>query len=225
MSLHAHHAETAEAAASVPSQSAATVYVVDDEPFVQDVVTAVLRSAGLRAESFGTAQAFLEACRPDEPGCILLDLRLPDMAGTDLLAELQRRRIRLPVVIVTGYGDVPTARDLLKAGAVDFIPKPFDASQLLAAVRTALAVEEESRRRSAELADIETRLARLTKREREVLDLVVDGVPNKGIAGRLGIAERTVEDHRARVMKKMGTAHLAELLRMVLSFRAARSLR
>jgi len=225
MSARARRDETAEGAASASSQSAPTVYVVEDEPMVRGVVIAVLESAGLRTEVFGTARAFLDACRVGHPGCLVLDLRLPDMSGVDVLGELRRRRIGLPAVVITGYADVPTAAQVLKAGAVDVIEKPFEGGRLLAAVRAALAVDEELRRRSAEQADIETRLARLTKREREVLDLVVEGAPNKQIAVQLGIAQRTVEDHRAHIMRKMRAASLAELLRMVLSLRAGSDVR
>ncbi|MGB9624484.1 MAG: response regulator transcription factor [Phycisphaerae bacterium] len=157
MSGLACHTDAVASVVSASPQQGPTVYVVEDEPMVRDVVKAVLESAGLRAEVFGTARAFLDACRLGDPGCLVLDLRLPDMAGIDVLAELKRRRIDLPAVVITGYADVATATEALKAGAIDFVQKPFDGEQLLTAVRTALAVDEELRRRHTEQADIESR--------------------------------------------------------------------
>ncbi|HOW19177.1 MAG TPA: response regulator [Phycisphaerae bacterium] len=214
------HTDAVANVASASPQQDPTVYVVEDEPMVRNVVKAILESAGLRVEVFGTARAFLDACRLGDPGCLVLDLRLPDMAGIEVLAELKRRGIGLPAVVITGYADVATATRALKAGAIDFIQKPFDGERLLTAVRAALAADEDLRRRNAEQADITSRLALLTEREREVLNLIADGMPNRQIAAQLGIAQRTVEDHRAHIMRKMRAATLAELLRMVLSFRA-----
>jgi two-component system response regulator FixJ len=193
-----------------------TVYVVDDDQAVRDGLKALLTVSGYQVEPFDSAESFLAAIDRGATGCAILDIRMPGMNGLELQRELKRRGMALPVVIVTGHGDVPLAVAALKAGAVDFIEKPFDSDALLASIEEAL------RRGAAALASafdrdtVMTRVAQLTPREREVLDLVVAGHPNKVVADRLGIAVRTVEIHRARVMEKMQARNLSELIRMAI---------
>jgi two-component system response regulator FixJ len=193
-----------------------TVYVVDDDQAVRDGLKALLTVSGYQVEPFDSAESFLAAIDRGATGCAILDIRMPGMNGLELQRELKRRGMALPVVIVTGHGDVPLAVAALKAGAVDFIEKPFDSDALLASIEEAL------RRGAAALAfafdrdTVTTRVAQLTPREREVLDLVVAGHPNKVVADRLGIAVRTVEIHRARVMEKMQARNLSELIRMAI---------
>jgi two-component system response regulator FixJ len=193
-----------------------TVYVVDDDQAVRDGLKALLTVSGYLVEPFDSAESFLAAIDRGATGCAILDIRMPGMNGLELQRELKRRGMALPVVIVTGHGDVPLAVAALKAGAVDFIEKPFDSDALLSSIEEAL------RRGAAALASafdrdtVATRVAQLTPREREVLDLVVAGHPNKVVADRLGIAVRTVEIHRARVMEKMQARNLSELIRMAI---------
>jgi two-component system response regulator FixJ len=193
-----------------------TVYVVDDDQAVRDGLKALLTVSGYQVEPFDSAESFLAAIDRGATGCAILDIRMPGMNGLELQRELKRRSMALPVVIVTGHGDVPLAVAALKAGAVDFIEKPFDSDALLSSIEEAL------RRGAAALASafdrdtVATRVAQLTPREREVLDLVVAGHPNKVVADRLGIAVRTVEIHRARVMEKMQARNLSELIRMAI---------
>jgi len=194
-----------------------TVYVVDDDPDVCRSLKQLLESDHLRAETFQSAREFLDLYSPDLAGCLLLDIRMPRVSGLDLLDELnQHPGTRMPVIVITGHGDVPTAVRALRNGAIDFLEKPFQAQDLLDRVHAALASDAEIRRRNAEIAAIRERLAQLSTRERQVLDLVVRGEPNKAIAGSLGITIRTVEVHRSRVMTKMNADHITELVRMLL---------
>ena len=192
-----------------------TVYIVDDDPAVRDGLRALLTVSGYTLETFESAESFLAAIDRNTTGCAVLDIRMPGMSGLDLQRELKRRGIALPVIIITGHGDVPLAVAALKAGAVDFIEKPFDSDALIGSI-------EEAFRRGAALAStfdrdtVAARVAQLTPREREVMDLVVAGHPNKVVADRLGIAVRTVEIHRARVMEKAGARNLSELIRMAI---------
>lgn len=192
-----------------------TVYIVDDDAAVRDGLKALLTVSGYTLETFESAESFLGAIDRNTTGCAVLDIRMPGMSGLDLQRELKRRGIALPVIIITGHGDVPLAVAALKAGAVDFIEKPFDSDALIGSI-------EEALRRGAALAStfdrdtVASRVAQLTPREREVMDLVVAGHPNKVVADRLGIAVRTVEIHRARVMEKTGARNLSELIRMAI---------
>lgn len=193
-----------------------TVYIVDDDPAVRDGLKALLTVSGYELATFESAESFLAAVDRRATGCAVLDIRMPGMSGLDLQRELKRRGIALPVIIITGHGDVPLAVAALKAGAVDFIEKPFDSDALIASIEEAL------RRGAAALASafdrdtVAARVAQLTAREREVMDLVVAGHPNKVVADRLGIAVRTVEIHRARVMEKTEARNLSELIRMAI---------
>jgi two-component system response regulator FixJ len=193
-----------------------TVFVVDDDPDVRDSIALLLRSANFGVETFESARAFLESNALARPGCMVVDIRMPDMDGLELQSELTRRRIRLPVIIITGHGDVPLAVRAMKAGAVDFLEKPFDEAHLLASIRRAFAagaaIQHDAR--AAEIAS--ARMAQLTDREREVLALVVSGRANKEIARELNISPRTIEIHRAHVMEKMEAGSLAELVRLTL---------
>ena len=193
-----------------------TVYVVDDDEAVRSSLRMLIRSVGLQARAFGLATEFLETYDPDLPGCVVLDVRMPGMSGLEMQQELNRRGATIPVVFITGHGDVPMAVEAMQAGAVDFIQKPFRDQDLLDRINQALEKDAGSRRMLAERNMIRKRLESLTPREREVLDLVVAGKANKVIAGDLNLSQRTVEIHRARVMEKMEAHSLAHLVRMVL---------
>jgi two-component system, LuxR family, response regulator FixJ len=194
-----------------------TVFVVDDDEAVRRGLAALLGARGYAVETFPSAEAFLARVPPEPPACLLADVRMPGMSGLDLQAELKRRGSRLPVVVITGHGDVAMAVAALKAGALDFIEKPFDADAIVAAARDGIALSMAAAARGADRAEIARRVAALTPREREVMDLVVAGQPNKVIAFRLEIAVRTVEIHRARVMEKTGARNLSELVRMAIA--------
>jgi two-component system response regulator FixJ len=193
------------------------VHVVDDDASVRDSLTMLLESAGFRVRAHGSAVSFLEAAPDRGVGCVLTDVQMPELNGLELQRRMSALGIRLPVIVMTGHGDVPIAVQALKAGATDFLEKPFDDQQLLSAVNAAIAVSQRARDEAAALADIAARLATLTPREREVLDRLVAGQPNKTIAYDLGSSPRTVEVHRARVMEKMGARSLAELVRMTIA--------
>jgi len=197
-----------------------TVFVVDDDPSVRRALERLLRAGGLRVASFASAREFLASAwgpfseGEAAPGCLVLDVNLPGPSGLDLQRELSRAGLPIPIVFITGHGDIPMSVRAMKAGAVDFLPKPFEDEDLLGAVHRALERDERSRRRRCERAGIEERIGSLTPREREVFALVVEGRLNKQIAAALGVAEKTVKVHRARVMEKMGADSLAELVRM-----------
>ena len=193
-----------------------TVFVVDDDPGVQGAIRLLLRSVGLPSETFSSAKAFLESFDPGAPGCLILDLRMPGMSGIELQSRLIELESELPIIFVTAHGDVPTAVAAVKAGAVDFIQKPFQDQKLLDMVHHAIELNAQTRQQRTDLTEIEGRLKSLTPRELEVLDLVVAGKLNKIIARELGISQRTVEIHRARVMQKMEASSVSQLVRMVI---------
>jgi two-component system response regulator FixJ len=193
-----------------------TVFVVDDDAAVRDALRFLMRSVGLTAETFTSATEFLDAYRDDRPGCLVLDIRMPGMTGLELQEKLVERRSILPIIFITGHGDVPMAVEAMQAGAHGFIQKPFREQDLLDSINEALQKDAANRVALGELAAIRTRLASLTPREREVMDLVVHGKANKVIAGDLDLSQRTVEIHRARVMEKMEASSLAHLVRMAL---------
>lgn len=196
------------------------IFIVDDDVDVRVSLQALLKAEGYAAETFESAMAFLASDAPARRGCLIADIRMPDMDGLALQEELVRRKAELPVIVVTGHGDVPLAVRAMKAGAVDFLEKPYDEAVLLASIRRALVAAEETSERAASLHEAEARIASLTEREREVLDLLAAGKANKVIAYELDISPRTVEIHRARVMEKMQAKSLAELVRMVVAIGA-----
>ncbi|MGQ9648936.1 MAG: response regulator transcription factor [Phycisphaerae bacterium] len=197
--------------------SDAIVFVVDDDAAVCDSLRFLIESVGLRVQTFSSADEFLAAYTPDQPGCLVLDIRMPGMSGLELQEQMANRGCTLPVIIITAHGDVPSAVRAMHAGAVDFMSKPFNDQNLLDRVHQALAKDAQTRRDKAVGASIAARVALLTPREREVMDLVASGMSNKGIAAQLQLSAKTVETHRARVMEKMEAGSLAELVRMVLA--------
>jgi FixJ family two-component response regulator len=199
-----------------PAQDS-TVFVIDDDEAVRKALAFLLRTAGLAVETFASAQAFLAGYDPKRRGCLVLDVRMPQMTGLELQQELNARGWRLPAIVITGHGTVPTAIAALRAGAFDFIEKPFRDEVLLESVQRALAFDETARQQQAKRADLERRAALLTPREREIMDLIAEGESNKTIARRLGISFRTVEIHRARVMEKMQARTTSDLIRMAIA--------
>jgi two-component system, LuxR family, response regulator FixJ len=200
----------------MPRQSDSPIYVVDDDDAVRQALKAMLSVEGYQVRTFDSAESFLAQLTSDTTGCLLLDVRMPGINGLELQRRLKAEAISLSVVIITGHGDVPMAVAALKAGAVDFIEKPFDKDEILAAIGSARQSLEPALRSAGERNAVLNRLSRLTSREREVMDLVVAGHPNKVIAHRLKIALRTVEIHRARVMEKTEARTLSELIRMAM---------
>jgi FixJ family two-component response regulator len=196
------------------SDSGCIVFAVDDDPLVRDSVADLLDSAGFTVRTFGSATDFLRSEHPDLPACLILDVELPGLSGLDLQAELRKSGVDMPIIFLTGRGDIPMSVRAMKAGAVEFLTKPFRKPELLGAVNEALVRDRESRKRRAETADIEKRLRTLTPREHQVMTLVVSGLLNKQIAGELGTTEETIKVHRGRVMGKMGAGSLAALVTM-----------
>ena len=190
------------------------VFVVDDDRAVREAITSLIASVGLRVAAFRTAGDFLKHARPDGPACVVLDVRLPGLSGLDVQRELARAGAPIPIVFVTGHGDVPMSVQAMKAGAVEFLTKPFRDQELLDAVQEAIDRDREDRRRRAERSALVQRHESLTPREREVMTHVVAGLLNKQIAGELGTSEVTVKVHRAQVMHKMAAESLADLVRM-----------
>ncbi len=193
-----------------------TVFVVDDEADIRDALRLLLSSVGLEVETFGSAQAFLDTYDPARPGCLILDVRMPGMCGPELQEKLQAKQIGIPIIIITGHGDVPTAVRTMKAGAIDVIEKPFNDQTLLDRVQQALQQDQQQRQEQGERERIAARLALLTPRETEVMKGIVKGKLNKVIAADLGLSTRTVEIHRARIMGKMQVRSLSNLVQMVL---------
>ena len=200
----------------IAKRSPPTVFVVDDDESVRSSLRFLLRSAGLESRAYGTATEFLGVYDPSQPGCLVLDVRMPGMSGLELQQELNLRGAIIPVVFITGHGDVPMAVEAMQHGAHDFLQKPFRDEDLIQRVRQALAKDAEARRALEEHKAIRAHLESLTPREREVLAMMVRGKPNKIMAHELGVSQRTVEIHRARVMEKSGASSLAELVRMVM---------
>ena len=199
------------------NDSTPTVFIVDDDAAIRFAMQALMDSVNLNHEIFASADEFLEKIAGQRPGCLVLDIRMPGLGGLELQGELIKRGNTLPIIFITGHGDVPMAVEAMQKGAVDFIQKPFRDQELLDRIREALATDEERREAQQHHAEVAHRLERLTNREREVFDLVVTGKPNKVIAYELGVSQRTVEIHRARVMEKMQARSLADLVKMHMS--------
>ena len=195
------------------------VFVVDDDASLRHALTNLLRSVGLRVETFGSAREFLAGPRPDAPGCVVLDVRLPGLSGLDLQRELAAAQMDLPIIFMTGYGDIPMTVQAMKAGAVEFLTKPFRDQDLLDAIQQALERDRVAWRQRAALAAVRQCYDRLTPREREVMRLVVAGLLNKQIAADLGTSEIMVKVHRGQVMRKMQAASVADLVRMAAQLR------
>ncbi len=193
-----------------------TVFVVDDDPGVLESLKLLLRSVGLAAETFASAHEFLEAYDPEKPGCVVLDVRMPEMSGLELQDRLRALESTLPIIFITAHGEVPMAVKAVKTGAVDFIQKPFSDQELIEKIQHAIEDNALNREQLRELQQIRARMALLTPRERQVMELVVEGRANKVIAKKLGLSQRTVEIHRARVMKKMEASSVSSLVQMVM---------
>ena len=196
------------------SETEGLVFVVDDDAPLRESLKNLIRSVGLRVEAFASPQEFLRTKRPDLAGCLVLDVRLPGLSGLDLQKRIAEAEMEIPIIFITGHGDIPMTVQAMKAGAVEFLTKPFRDQDLLDAIQRALERDRKARERRAEIAALRRRFDSLTPREREVMGLVVTGLLNKQVAGELGTSETTVKIHRHQVMEKMGAGSLVELVRM-----------
>jgi FixJ family two-component response regulator len=190
------------------------IFVIDDDASMRNAISRLFNAVGLTVRMFASAHEFLDSKLPDIPGCIVLDVRLPGLSGLDLQREMVARGIHIPIVFITGHGDIPMSVQAMKAGAVEFLTKPFRDQDLLDAVSAGIHRDRKARKQRAELAELRDNLAYLTQREREVMSLVVAGLLNKQIALRLGTSEKTIKIHRSHVMRKMHADSLAKLVKM-----------
>jgi FixJ family two-component response regulator len=195
------------------STSGRAVYVVDDDPALRDALSSLFRSVGLHVEVFGSAAEFLEKKLPEIPSCLVLDIRLPGVSGLDFQAQLAKAGIRMPVIFMTGHGDIPMSVRAMKAGAIDFLTKPFRDQDMLDAVFSALESDRKQLESDQSIADLSAHYESLTAREKEVMAYVTKGLMNKQIAGEMGLSEITVKIHRGHVMRKMAVRSLADLVR------------
>jgi len=192
----------------------ATVFLVDDDIAVRNALALWLAQAGITVKPYPSAQAFLEDYRPEEPGCLVLDLSMPEMSGLGLQRALIEKQCRIPIIFISGHGDIPTSVQAIKAGAVDFLEKPFSKEVLLDRIEEAIAEDRRQRDQADAAASIQARYERLTPRERQIMARITAGASNKQIASELDLSTRTVENHRARVMKKMDATNVAELCQL-----------
>jgi FixJ family two-component response regulator len=199
---------------SKTAERPSAVFVVDDDASVREALDSLFRSVGLQAKTFGSAAEFLQNKLPDAPSCLVLDVRLPGLSGLDFQAELAAAGMHIPIVFMTGHGDIPMTVRAMKAGAVEFLPKPFRDQDMLDAVQQALERDRERRERNSGLAKLKSNFDTLTPREQEVMGLVTAGLMNKQVAGEIGVSEITAKVHRGNIMRKMGAKSLAELVRM-----------
>ena len=199
---------------STTSAEEAIVFIVDDDASVREALSNLFRSVGLQVETFGSAHEFLQSKLPNVPSCLILDIRLPRLSGLDFQAELAKADIRIPIIFMTGHGDIPMTVRAMKAGAVDFLTKPFRDQDMLDAVTAAIERDRSSRDEAKVLSDLQALFATLTPRERQVMNLVTAGLMNKQIAAEIGLAEITVKIHRGNIMRKMGAKSLPDLVRM-----------
>ncbi len=196
------------------NDSRSVVFVIEDDASMRDALKRLIRSVHLEVELFGSAQEFLQKARLDVPSCLVLDVRLPGISGLDFQRKLAESGIPIPIIFITGHGDIPMSVRAMKAGAVEFLPKPFRHQDLLDAIQIALERDRTRRQRETEIAALRERFESLTPREREVLPLVVYGLPNKQVAAEIGTSETTAKVHRSQLMRKMGADSLPELVRM-----------